>query len=956
MRIILHGPAYQALRRGLRAFGVIALALGSVGAAGARADVTGPEIVGWVNAQRAAQGIPAAILHDAALSDGCAKHNAYGRLNNVLLHDEDPALPGYTAQGDAAAGTSVLYRGTTWTATRNPFETAPLHLHALLAPRLDRMGASEDQGFGCATTTASRARPAPSTDRTYTYPGNGATGWVLSQVASESPYTPGEKATPPIPANTRTGPYLYVMFDGPTVTLQDIAQGSSATLTGPQGPLTVSVVDNGTPGLRGYLPTGMQVIPIAPLLPATTYTASVAASVTTQGGIGPPRSFSHTWSFTTEALPDTSITSGPSGAVASSSASFAFSSTKPGSSFECKLDAGGWVFCSSPKSLTALADGSHTWSVRARDQAGNIDPSPATRTWTVDTTPPQTSITSGPTGTVASGAATFAYSSTESGSFQCRLDAGAWVACASPRALSGLPDGAHTWSVRAIDVAGNVDLSPATRTWTVDTTPPDTSIGTGPSGTVASSAASFSFSATETAASFECRLDTGAWVACASPRALSGLSDGSHTWSVRARDVAGNLDPSPATRTWTVDATSPDTSIASGPAGTVASGAASFSFSATEAGLLECKLDAGQWAACASPRALSGLADGSHTFSVRGADAAGNVDPSPATRSWTVDTTAPQTTIDSGPTGSVQQTGATFTMSASEAGSSFACRLDAGAWAACASPRSLSGLADGTHTFDVRATDPIGNTATTPATRTWTVDTIAPSSPTPNDVDPDSPANDPAPKVKGTAAAGSTVRLYTDTFCSSAVAATGSATDFAAPGLAVSVANGSSTTYWATATDAAGNRSACSSSSVTYVEIAVATTTPPPPAPPPPPPVDDDTAPTARLSGSTSQRLGKTVRVGVRCSDEACRATATGSVQVPRIGAAKSRRFTLTKAVRGIGKGPTATLAPKLSYPARVAIRRALRRHRRITVRLRVKVADAANNARTLTRQVKLRL
>jgi len=420
--------------------------------------------------------------------------------------------------------------------------------------------------------------------------------------------------------------------------------------------------------------------------------------------------------------------------------------------------------------------------------------------------------------------------------------------------------------------------------------------------------------------------------------------------------VAGNLDPSPATRTWTVDATSPDTSIASGPAGTVASGAASFSFSATEAGLLECKLDAGQWAACASPRALSGLADGSHTFSVRGADAAGNVDPSPATRSWTVDTTAPQTTIDSGPTGSVQQTGATFTMSASEAGSSFACRLDAGAWAACASPRSLSGLADGTHTFDVRATDPIGNTATTPATRTWTVDTIAPSSPTPNDVDPDSPANDPAPKVKGTAAAGSTVRLYTDTFCSSAVAATGSATDFAAPGLAVSVGNGSSTTYWATATDAAGNRSACSSSSVTYVEIAVATTTPPPPAPPPPPPVDDDTAPTARLSGSTSQRLGKTVRVGVRCSDEACRATATGSVQVPRIGAAKSRRFTLTKAVRGIGKGPTATLAPKLSYPARVAIRRALRRHRRITVRLRVKVADAANNARTLTRQVKLRL
>src|SRR5439155_7623536 len=118
----------------------------------------------------------------------------------------------------------------------------------------------------------------------------------------------------------------------------------------------------------------------------------------------------------------------------------------------------------------------------------------------------------------------------------------------------------------------------------------------------------------------------------------------------------------------------------------------------------------------------------SHSFEVRATDAVGHVDATPAAFSWTIDTTAPDTSIDSGPSGSTEATGATFEFSATEAGSTFQCRLDGGSFAACTSPQALSGLSVGLHTFEVRATDGAGNTDASPAGRTWTV--AAPASST----------------------------------------------------------------------------------------------------------------------------------------------------------------------------------------------------------------------------------
>ena len=184
---------------------------------------------------------------------------------------------------------------------------------------------------------------------------------------------------------------------------------------------------------------------------------------------------------------------------------------------------------------------------------------------------------------------------------------------------------------------------------TSDTAPPNTTIGSGPSGTTTATSASFSFSSSESNSTFQCQLNGSAWASCSSPKAYSGLAEANHTFSVRATDAAGNTDPTPATREWTVsstppppDTTPPETTIVSSPPSTTTSTSASFSFNSTESGSsFECQLDGAAFGSCNSPKSYSGLSVGSHTFTVRATDPAGNVDPTPASWSWTVQSPPP---------------------------------------------------------------------------------------------------------------------------------------------------------------------------------------------------------------------------------------------------------------------------------------------------------------------------
>ena len=270
--------------------------------------------------------------------------------------------------------------------------------------------------------------------------------------------------------------------------------------------------------------------------------------------------------------PDTVIDSGPPATTESTSATFEFHSTTANSTFECRLDGGSAEPCSSPWSYPALSEGQHSLEVTAVDAVSGPDPAPATRTWTVeppaDTTPPQTSIDAGPPSTTTSTSASFQFSSSEPGSsFTCRLDSGNWGDCASPAEYAALSTGPHTFQVQATDGAGNADGTPATWEWTVvvpnpgDTTAPETSIVSGPAISTTSTSAGFEFTASEGGSGFVCRIDGGTWTGCTSPTGYHGLASGPHAFDVRATDQAGNTDGTPATWTWTVtvEATPPAT-------------------------------------------------------------------------------------------------------------------------------------------------------------------------------------------------------------------------------------------------------------------------------------------------------------------------------------------------------------------------------------------------------------
>ena len=83
---------------------------------------------------------------------------------------------------------------------------------------------------------------------------------------------------------------------------------------------------------------------------------------------------------------NTRIVSGPSGTVATDSVTFAFTSPEDGG-FQCRLDGGEWSGCSSPKTYEELADGPHSFEVRALNKAGHPDPTPSARSFTVELEP-----------------------------------------------------------------------------------------------------------------------------------------------------------------------------------------------------------------------------------------------------------------------------------------------------------------------------------------------------------------------------------------------------------------------------------------------------------------------------------------------------------------------------------------------------------------------------------------
>ena len=193
-----------------------------------------------------------------------------------------------------------------------------------------------------------------------------------------------------------------------------------------------------------------------------------------------------------------------------------------------------------------------------------------------DISPPSTSITSGPTGTISDDDVDFVWTgdddvtSTIDLRYSYALEGydTAWSSWASSTSkhYENLPNGGYTFMVKARDEAGNEDPTPAERGFTVavpDTTPPETSISSGPSGNIDYDDAEFTWTGEdEVTSTSNLRYsyvlegyDEGwsSWTSDTS-RSYRDLPNGGYTFMVKARDEAGNEDPTPAERGFTIEA------------------------------------------------------------------------------------------------------------------------------------------------------------------------------------------------------------------------------------------------------------------------------------------------------------------------------------------------------------------------------------------------------------------
>ena len=126
--------------------------------------------------------------------------------------------------------------------------------------------------------------------------------------------------------------------------------------------------------------------------------------------------------------PAVAITSHPDNLTNVTSATFGFEANEP-ADFKCRLDAGSFEDCTSPKSYTA-GHGGHTFRVRATDLSGNVG-AETTFTWTVDTVAPTATITQKPPNPTNNSSASFGFSANEPANFECGLDVDPFAACAA---------------------------------------------------------------------------------------------------------------------------------------------------------------------------------------------------------------------------------------------------------------------------------------------------------------------------------------------------------------------------------------------------------------------------------------------------------------------------------------------------------------------------------------------
>jgi hypothetical protein len=385
--------------------------------------------------------------------------------------------------------------------------------------------------------------------------------------------------------------------------------------------------------------------------------------------------------------------------------------------------------------VDSLSAGTHKLSARGRDGTGNESDNSSDFSFTVDKSTDVSISSPAADGGHFNAPPQVTFGDAEAGQAVCTtLKGGAPVSgpssCTSPYTpdLAGSGDGDYLARIDFTDAVGNTDR--AERSFRIDTGDPNVTITTPASGQHLKSPFTPAFTATDggTASGSlvkKCKVDAGAYVDCGPLT----VADGPHTLSVKATDEAGNVRE--VSVGFVADSTGPVVTINSGPAddSIITRSSATYGWTASDASsplAQTCKLDAAAATACASPKTFASLSEGSHTFTVKVADALGNA--TEVSREVFVNAVRPSVTITSGPAEGAVLNSKSVTFGFKPAGGgAVSCSLDSEtAYRPCSGATSdtLSSLSEGAHTFRVRVRDQSDDTAV--ASRAFAVDTTSP--------------------------------------------------------------------------------------------------------------------------------------------------------------------------------------------------------------------------------------
>jgi len=436
--------------------------------------------------------------------------------------------------------------------------------------------------------------------------------------------------------------------------------------------------------------------------------------------------------------PDTTISSGPKGVVVPN-ISLGFTSTEPGSSFECALDGAAFGGCTSPKAYQGLAEGARTFKVRAVGSGGK-DETPAERGFHVVQTAKATTKTA-LLDNLERSEVPLATGKWSKSAWVGEIG-GAWMGGYRGYGASSGLAGAYWNPTTFSDGEGTALVAGTVGTGSVPTgqylalllnMPNPAGVRTGYearfTGTgsatnytvelakwvsgvrnVLASTAGFSLPVgttmvlTETAGG-----SLALWTGTSTMTPLLTASDSTYTSGYAGLEVNGGAGTIYNFRAGRIDIQAPDTTIASGPNGIVLPESVSFGFTASESGSsFECSLDGGAYAPCASPKAYPGLAQGPHTFRVRAVDAVGNQDETPAERSFQV---LQPPVVATEPAAGIEPNGATLKATVNPKGGETTYQFEYGTTAAYGSKVPATAKSVGSGTTAVEVSEAIGTLA-----------------------------------------------------------------------------------------------------------------------------------------------------------------------------------------------------------------------------------------------------